>query len=69
MRIRRRTGGAAVERVYIEALVMGLCIGLAAIVLNFWLNDNSWAVRLFALFSVGAALCLIQYAITRFRRD
>lgn len=69
MRINRRTGGEAVERVYIEALVMGLCIGIAATILNSWLNDNSWPVRLLALFGVGAALCLIQYGITRLRRE
>jgi hypothetical protein len=69
VRINRRIGGEAVERVYIEALVMGLCIGVAAILLNSWLNDNSWPVRLFALFGVGAALCLLQYGIARLRRE
>lgn len=69
MRTSSRSEGQVVERVYIEALVMGLCIGIAAVVLNYWLNDNSWRLRLFALFTVGAGLCLLQYAITRLRRE
>lgn len=64
-----RSEGQVVERVYIEALVMGLCIGIAAVLLNYWLNDNSWRLRLFALFSVGAGLCLLQYGIARLRRQ
>jgi hypothetical protein len=57
-----------VGRVYIEALVIGLLIGVAAVLLNHWLNDNSWPVRLAALVSVGAALCLLQYALARLWR-
>lgn len=56
------------ERVYIEALVMGLCVGLAAVLLNYWLNDNSWRVRILALLLVGAALCLVQYGLVRLGR-
>lgn len=54
------------ERVYIEALVIGLCIGLAAVLLDQWLSDNSWRVRILALLLVGGSLCLIQYAIVHF---
>lgn len=61
--------GRLVGRVYIEALVMGLCIGVAAVLLNSWLNDNSWPVRLAALLVVGSGLCLLQYGIARWRRQ
>lgn len=66
MKSRRREWG--VERIYLEALVMGLCIGLAAILLDHWLSDNSWRVRIAALVVVGAALCVLQYGITHVRR-
>jgi hypothetical protein len=57
-----------VERVYLEALLVGLCIGIAAILLNYWLNDNSWRVRLTALVLVGGGLCLLQYGLSRVLR-
>ncbi len=58
----------SLDRVYIEALVMGLCIGIAALLLNHWLNDNSWPVRLTALVIVGSGLCVLQYALARLWR-
>jgi hypothetical protein len=57
-----------VERIYLEALAMGLCIGVAAMLLDYWLNDSGWRTRIAALIVVGSGLCLLQYGITRFRR-
>ncbi len=60
--------GRAVERVYLEALVMGLCIGVAAMLLDYWVGDGSWRLRGATLLLVGGALCVFQYRLARFRR-
>ncbi|NTU78321.1 MAG: hypothetical protein HGA45_02775 [Chloroflexales bacterium] len=59
--------GQILQRIYIEALVMGLCIGLAALLLNWWVGDSGWRSRALALIIVGGVLCVIQYGITRAR--
>ncbi len=56
------------ERVYVEAIVMGLLIGLAALLLNRWVGEAVWPARLLALALVGGALCLVQYGLVRARR-
>jgi hypothetical protein len=55
------------DRIYIEALIMGLCIGLAALLLNWWVGDASWRPRALALLVVGGLLCVIQYGLARAR--
>jgi hypothetical protein len=54
-----------VQRIYIEAILMGLCIGLAALALNHWVGDGGWRLRIAALALVGGGLCLLQYLIAR----
>jgi hypothetical protein len=57
--------GALVERVYLEAVLMGLCIGLAALALNRWMGEGGWSLRIAALLLVGGGLCLLQYWLAR----
>jgi hypothetical protein len=54
-----------VERVYLEGIVMGLCIGLLALLLDAWIGDRSWRMRITGLVLVGGALCVLQYAVAR----
>jgi len=56
-----------VERFYVEAVVMGLLIGLAVLLLQSWLGAAAPAVRLLALLVAGGLLCLIQYGMARLR--
>ena len=63
-----RKAGRGVERVYIEAVVMGLCIGLAAMLLDYLVGYSSWRLRIVGLLLVGGALCVFQYQLGRFRR-
>lgn len=58
-------GGALVERVYLEAILMGLCVGLAALALNRWVGDGSWPLRIGSLLVIGGGLCLVQYWLAR----
>jgi len=60
--------GRAVERVYLEAFVMGLCIGVAAMLLDYWVGYGSWPLRIVTLLLVGGGLCVFQYRLARFRR-
>lgn len=60
--------GPFLERAYLEAIVMGLCIGLSALLINRWVGDSSWPVRILTLLLVGGVLCLIQFGIVRARR-
>ncbi|GAB4433499.1 MAG: hypothetical protein OHK0015_22330 [Chloroflexi bacterium OHK40] len=56
------------ERIYLEGLVIGLCIGIAAMLLENWVGYESWRVRLIVLLVTGGALCVLQYYVARFRR-
>lgn len=56
------------DRMYREALVVGLCIGIAALLLDHWLGYRSWPLRIFALTMVGGGICVLQYALARFWR-
>lgn len=60
--------GVPMGRFPLEAVVMGLAIGLGAILLNVWVGDASWPRRLLALAFVGALLCALQYGFVRLRR-
>jgi hypothetical protein len=62
-------GRGLVERVYLEALLMGLCIGLAALLLNSWVGDGSWRLRIGSLALAGGGLCLLQYWLARAGRS
>lgn len=66
--MKRSSGGRLVERVYLEAFVMGLCIGLAALLIDRWVGEAGWPPRVLALLLVGGLLCLIQYGMVRARR-
>jgi len=46
---------------------MGLMIGLLAILLDMWVSEAGWGVRLVALVLMGSVLCLVQYGLTRWR--
>lgn len=56
-----------VKASYPVAVVMGLMIGLLAILLDMWVSQATWGVRLVALVLVGSALCLVQFGLTRRR--
>lgn len=60
--------GRLLERTYIEALIVGLCIGLAALALDSWVGGASWPWRIVTLTAVGGLLCLVQFGITRLWR-
>jgi hypothetical protein len=47
---------------------MGLAIGLGAIMLEAWVGQAGWPVRIAALLLVGAILCAAQYWLLRMRR-
>ena len=46
---------------------MGLCIGFATLLLNWWVGDANWRPRLLALLVIGGLLCMLQYGLTRIR--
>jgi hypothetical protein len=60
--------GRLLERAYIEAFVVGLCIGLAALLIDRWVGDAGWPTRIATLTAVGGLLCLVQFGITRLWR-
>ncbi|MCS6880146.1 MAG: hypothetical protein RMK84_03950 [Oscillochloridaceae bacterium] len=53
---------------YTFAVVMGLLIGIAAVLLERWVGGAGWGLRVAALALAGAALCLVQYGLTRWPR-
>ena len=55
------------NRFYIEGLIMGLGIGFATLLLNWWVGDANWPPRLLALLVIGGLLCMLQYGLTRIR--
>lgn len=60
--------GRLLERAYIEAFVVGLCIGLTALALDRWVGEAGWPTRIVTLIAVGGLLCLLQFGITRLWR-
>ncbi|HMQ29307.1 MAG TPA: hypothetical protein PKD53_01215 [Chloroflexaceae bacterium] len=60
--------GGILERVYLEAMVMGLLIGVAALLIDRWVGEAGWPPRILALLVVGGSLCLAQYGLVRARR-
>jgi hypothetical protein len=59
---------ARVNRRYADAALMGLSIGLCAIMLEVWVGESEWPGRIGALLLVGSALCAAQYGLMRWRR-
>jgi hypothetical protein len=57
-----------VNCLYINAAIMGLAIGLCAVLLEVWVGHAGWPVRIAALLVVGSALCAAQYSLMRWRR-
>lgn len=57
----------ALKRVDLEAVLMGLLIGLTVVALQAWLGQAGMLVRALALLAAGALLCLIQYGLGRMR--
>jgi hypothetical protein len=61
-------GSGQVDPLHLEAILMGLCIGLAALLLNSWVGDGSWRLRIASLALVGGGLCVLQYWLARVGR-
>jgi hypothetical protein len=59
---------ARVDRLSLDAVIMGLVIGLSAVLLENLAGEASWLVRIIALLVVGLILCAAQYALIRWRR-
>lgn len=57
-----------VERLSLDALMMGLVIGICAILLERWFGAAAWLVRMIALVVVGLFLCALQYGLMRWMR-
>ncbi|MEI7771310.1 MAG: hypothetical protein WCI67_15070 [Chloroflexales bacterium] len=53
---------------YSDATIMGLAIGLGAILLEAWVGVAGWLVRVAALLLIGAILCAVQYWLIQVRR-
>jgi len=66
--VKNRKRSAVVERVYLEALLIGLCIGLAAVLLDRWVGGSSWQLRIGSLLVLGGGICLLQYWLARVGR-
>ena len=58
----------ALKRVDLEAVLMGLLIGLTVVVLQMWLGQAGVLARALALLAAGGLLCLVQYGLERFRK-
>ncbi len=58
----------ALKRFDVEAVVMGLLIGLTVMLLQLWLGAAQMPARVLALLAAGGLLCLIQYAMSRLRK-
>ncbi|MGQ9926651.1 MAG: hypothetical protein ACUVS4_07250 [Chloroflexaceae bacterium] len=52
---------------YAIAVVMGLLIGILAVLLDRWVGEAGWGLRAAALLITGSVLCMAQYALTRWR--
>ncbi|MBX0326788.1 hypothetical protein K2Z83_03715 [Oscillochloris sp. ZM17-4] len=56
------------DRRYAEAAIMGLAIGLGAILLEVWVGHAGWPARIAALVVIGAVICAAQYGLMRWRK-
>ncbi len=54
-----------VKQSYAIAVVMGLLIGSVAVLLDRWVGEAGWGLRVAALLLTGSALCLAQYGLAR----
>lgn len=68
-RAKSDVGGPEVDRRVIEAVVMGLCIGVAALLIDLWVGDAGWTRRILAFLGVGGLMCLIQLLMSRAGRQ
>lgn len=57
-----------VKASYAVAVVMGLLIGSVAVLLDRWVGEAAWGLRVAAILLTGSALCLAQYGLVRWRR-
>jgi hypothetical protein len=55
------------QRIYLEAVVIGVGIGAAALTLDQLVGDASWPMRGASLLFVGGLICLVQYGLKRAR--
>ncbi|MCX7790121.1 MAG: hypothetical protein N2378_05740 [Chloroflexaceae bacterium] len=53
---------------YTIAAVMGLLIGVVAVLLDRWVGEAGWGVRVVAFVLTGSVLCVVQYGFTHWRR-
>ncbi|MFV9505310.1 MAG: hypothetical protein AB4911_12175 [Oscillochloridaceae bacterium umkhey_bin13] len=60
--------GRFLVRFYVEALIVGIVIGLGALLVEQIAGSAGWGVRLLTLALVGGALCGFQYALRRWWR-
>ena len=57
-----------VKACYAIAVVMGLLIGILAVLLDRWVSEAGWGLRAAALVITGTVLCVAQYGLARWRR-
>ncbi|NTV63554.1 MAG: hypothetical protein HGA65_08470 [Oscillochloris sp.] len=55
-------------RLSLDAVIMGLIIGICAVLLESWAGRASLPLRLVCWLLVGGALCAVQYALMRWLR-
>jgi hypothetical protein len=56
------------RQTYVEAIILGICIGLTVWFARAWLGTAGWGMRLLVFSAAGTALCLFQAWLER-RRD
>lgn len=56
------------DRLSLDAVIMGLVIGLSAVLLEQLAGEVSWPLRIIALLVVGLTLCAVQYGLIWWRR-
>ncbi|MEI8308054.1 MAG: hypothetical protein WCF99_13420 [Chloroflexales bacterium] len=56
------------DRSYIDAVIMGLAVGLGAILLEAQAGSLGWPLQFTALLLIGTILCAAQYGLIRLRR-
>ena len=56
-------------RLYVQAVVIGLLIGLGAVILELWFGNSGWIARILALILLGSAICGFQYWLLRLRKS
>lgn len=55
------------KRVYIEAALIGVGIGLTALALQQLLGGGHWLAQIAGFLVGGGLLCALQYGVVRFR--